>query len=271
MSRLPEISDPKRPSYPSDLSDAEWEVIQPLLPQPRGFGHPRTVDLREILNAIFYVQRTGCQWEMLPHDLPPHSTVYRYFRKWCRQGIWQVIHDHLRHQLRQKMGREADSSLAIADSQSVKTTEKRGLVYGFDGGKQVKGRKRNIIVDSQGLLIGVLVTEANASERKAAAFLLHQERDKLSRLKLIWVDYGYSGPNFEWFVHQICGELVRVEVIKRNSKEFEVLPKRWIVERSFGWMNRYRRLSKDYEVYTQTSEGMIYGVFIRLMTRRLAA
>ena len=126
MSRLPEIANPHRQAYPSDLSDAEWKVLEPLLPKPKGFGRPRTVDLREILNAIFYVQRTGCQWEMLPHDFPPHDTAYKYFQKWRRQGIWQDIHDTLRHQLRQEMGREDDSSVAIADSQSVKTTEKRG-------------------------------------------------------------------------------------------------------------------------------------------------
>ena len=126
MSRLPEIANPKRQPYVSDLSDAEWRIIKPLLPAPKGFGHPRTVDLREILNGIFYVQRTGCQWEMLPHDLPPYSTVYNYFRKWQRKGILAEIHNKLRRQLRTKLGRDEDSTVAIADSQSVKTTEKRG-------------------------------------------------------------------------------------------------------------------------------------------------
>jgi len=127
MSRLPEIADPNRKIYPSDLSDREWGLIEPLLPKAKGFGHPREVDLREILNAIFYVQRTGCQWEMLPHDLPPYTTVYGYFQKWQRRGLWQNIHDKLRCQLRTKMGREEQSTVAIADSQSVKTTEKRDL------------------------------------------------------------------------------------------------------------------------------------------------
>ena len=126
MSRLPKIANPHRKPYPSDLSDAEWEVLKPLLPSPKGFGHPVEVDFREILNGIFYVQRTGCQWEMLPHDLPPHTTVYNYFQKWQRKGIWQQIHDQVRQQVRQKVGREADSTVVIADSQSVKTTEKRG-------------------------------------------------------------------------------------------------------------------------------------------------
>jgi putative transposase len=126
MSRLPEIENPRRKAYPSDLSDAEWLILKPLLPKPKGFGHPQEVDLREILNAIFYVQRTGCQWEMLPHDLPPYTTVYGYFKKWQRKGIWQQIHDSVRHQLRQDLGRSEQSTVAIADSQSVKTTEKKG-------------------------------------------------------------------------------------------------------------------------------------------------
>ncbi|MGD2183695.1 IS5 family transposase [Lusitaniella coriacea] len=271
MSRLPVITNAQRQAYPSDLSDAEWEVIKSWLPTPKGFGHPRKVDLREIINAIFYVQRSGCQWEMLPHDFPPHPTVYGYFQKWQRKGIWQEIHDQLRDLLRNKIGRDSHSTVAIADSQSVKTTEKRGKVYGFDGGKKVKGRKRHIVVDSQGLILGVLVTEANGSERLGAVVILHEALEKLSRLEVVWVDQGYSGPNFKKAVQQVCGDTVRVEVIKRESQEFEILPKRWIVERSFGWMNRYRRLSKDYELYTKSSEAMIYGSFIRLMIRRLAA
>ena len=130
MSRLPQIANPHRKAYPSDLSDAEWEIIEPLLPAAKGFGHPRTVNLREILNAIFYVHRSGCQWEMLPHDLPPHGTVYKYFQKWERKGIWKQIHDQLRHKLRIAMGRAEKSTVAIADSQSVKTTEKRGRSTG---------------------------------------------------------------------------------------------------------------------------------------------
>jgi putative transposase len=126
MTRLPDIANPQRKPYPSDLSDAEWEMLKPLLPQAKGFGHPVEVDFREILNGIFYVQRTGCQWEMMPHDLPPYSTVYGYFKKWQRKGVWQKMHDTVRHKLRKKLGREEDSSVAIADSQTVKTTEKRG-------------------------------------------------------------------------------------------------------------------------------------------------
>lgn len=139
MSRLPQIASPTRKPYPSDLSDAEWEVLKPLLPKPKGFGHPRTVDLREILNGIFYVQRTGCQWEMLPHDFPPYTTIYGYFQKWQRRGLWQEIHDQLRWQIRQTQGREINSTVAIADSQSVKTTEKRGRFAVLMVEKKLKG------------------------------------------------------------------------------------------------------------------------------------
>ena len=182
-----------------------------------------------------------------------------------------MLHDKLRSKLREKQGRKPQSTVAIADSQSVKTTEKRGAVYGFDGGKKVKGRKRHIIVDSQGLLIGVLVTEANGSERLGAIVVFHESKEKLTQLEVVWVDQGYSGDNFTQAVKQICGDEVRVEVIERQSKEFEVLPKRWIVERTFGWFNRFRRLSKDYELSTEFSTAMIYGSLIRLMTRRLAS
>jgi putative transposase len=136
MSRLPEIANPHRQAYPSDLSDAEWEILKPLLPQPKGFGHPVEVDFREILNGIFYVQRTGCQWEMMPHDLPPYSTVYSYFKKWQRKGVWQTMHDTVRHKLRKTLERTADSTVAIADSQSVKTTEKRGRSTALMGARR---------------------------------------------------------------------------------------------------------------------------------------
>lgn len=181
MSRLPAIANPKRQPYPSDLSDSEWEILKPLLPRPKGFGHPVQVDFREILNGIFYVQRTGCQWEMMPHDLPPYTTVYRYFKKWQHRGFWQLLHDQVRQKLRTQLDRDKHSTVAIADSQFMKNNRKKGSVYGFDGGKKVKGRKRHIVVDAQGLLIGVLVSEANASERLGAVVVLNEAKDKLSK------------------------------------------------------------------------------------------
>ncbi len=170
-----------------------------------------------------------------------HYSLWLFSRVGNEKGNGSLLHDQLRSQLRAKQGRKPQSTVASADSQSVKTTEKRGAVYGFDGGKQVKGRKRHIIVDSQGLLIGVLITEANGSERLGAIVVLHESKEKLTQLEVVWVDQGYSGDNLAQGVKQICGEQVRVEVIKRQSKEFKVLPKRWIVERTFGWFNRFRR------------------------------
>jgi putative transposase len=208
---------------------------------------------------------------MLPHDLPPYTTVYGYFQKWQRKGIWQLLHDQVRHQLRQDLGRDEQSTVAIADSQSVKTTEKKGRSTVSMVVRRLKGAPRHIIVDSQGLLIGVLVTEALASERLGAVVVLDEAAEELSKLQVVWVDQGYSGENFAQAVKQVCGEPVRVEVIERMSKTFERLPQRWIVERTFGWLNRFRRLSQDYELYTEISEAMIYGSLIRLMVRRMAA
>ncbi|MBD2653450.1 IS5 family transposase [Synechocystis sp. FACHB-383] len=271
MSSLPNVANVKRKPYVSGMSDAEWKIIEPKLPAHKGFGCPREVDLREIINAIFYVQRTGCQWEMLPHDFPPHQTVYKYFHKWQRKGIWQRIYDELRKEAREKTGRVPDSSVAMADSQSVKTTGKKGEVYGFDGGKKVKGRKRHIVVDSQGFILGLLVTEANASERLGAVVIFDELRQHLSSLEVIYLDQGYCGENFARAIRQVCGESVRLEVVKRSSKEFEVLAKRWVVERTFGCLNYYRRLSKDYELYTEISEAMIYGALIRIMLSRITS
>jgi transposase len=243
MTRLPEIANSLRKRYPSDLSDDEWEILQPLLPQPKGFGHPVEVDFREILNGIFYVQRTGCQWEMMPDELPPDSTVYNYFQKWQGQGVWQQRHDPVRQQLRTQLGRAEQSTVDKSGFSIRQDNGKKGEVYGYDGGKNVKGRKRHIVVDSQGLLIGVLVSKANASERLGAIVVLEEAKEKLSRLEVIWVDQGYSGKNFAPALRQVCAEKVQVEVIERTSKAFEQLPKRWIVERTCGWLNRFQYFS----------------------------
>ncbi|QLE48214.1 IS5 family transposase [Nostoc sp. C057] len=261
-----------RKSYPTDLTDIEWEILAPLIPPAKEGGHPRTTDMREICNAIYYHLKTGCQWNMLPGDFPPSSTVYSYYRKWQRKGVWEKLNHTLRDQVRIKLGRSTQPSAIAADSQSVKTTGKKGDVYGFDGGKLVKGRKRQTIVDSLGLLLKVIVSEGNAPERVLAAYalmeLVEERPELLEKVEVMWVDSGYDGDKFAlavWLMIQ-----AHVEVMRRTNKEFEVLPKRWVVERTFGWFNQYHRLSKDYERLTEMSEAAIYAVMTRIMLRRLA-
>ncbi|WP_409197225.1 IS5 family transposase [Chroococcidiopsis cubana] len=259
--------------YSTDLTDAEWKILAPLIPAPKKGGHPRTTDMRAVCNAIYYQLKTGCQWELLPRDFPPPSTVYSYYRKWQQRGVWEQINHTLRDQVRRQMDKSTQPTAVAADSQSVKTTGKKGEVYGFDGNKRVKGRKRLILVDSLGLLLKVVVTEANAGERVIAAYalmsLLEERLEVLQRVKVLWVDAGYDGDCFAlavWLMIQ-----ARVEVIHRSKPEFEVLPKRWVVERTFGWLNWYRRLSKDYERLPEMSEAAIYAVMTRIMLRRLSA
>jgi putative transposase len=253
--------------YPTDLTDAQWERIRPLIPPAKPGGNNRTTSIREVINAIFYLLRTGCAWRMLPKDFPPKSTVYDYFRLWKNDSLWQNIHDRLRGEVRQEAGREITPSAAILDSQSTKTTEKKG-VRGYDAGKKVTGRKRHILVDSMGLLLLVVVHAANLQDRDGAKLVLKKARGRFPRLKLIWADGGYAGKLIDW-VEQTCGWVL--EIVKRNADltGFHVLPHRWVVERTFGWLGRYRRFSKDYEEFTESSEAMIHLAMIHLMLRRL--
>jgi len=257
-----------RKPYPSDLSDAEWQRIEPLIPKPKtNRGRKRKHPLREILNAIFYLLRAGCAWRMLPHDLPPWKTVYHYFRLWRKHGTWEGINAALRTELREADGRESEPSAAIVDTQSVKTTSVKG-VRGYDAGKKVKGRKRHILVDTLGLLLIVVVHAADIQDRDGAKLVLEKAKQLFARLRLIWADGIYAGKLVDW-VKETCGWVL--EIVKRDPhvKGFRVLPRRWVVERTFGWLNQYRRLSKDYEVLTETSEAMIYAAMVHLMVRRL--
>ena len=259
----------QREPYPSDLTDAQWEILSPLLPPPVAAGRPRTTDLREIVNAILYVMTSGCSWEALPHDFPREGTVRDYFHRWRRSGLWAQINDTLRRRVRLREGREhEDPSAAVIDSQSAKGSRTSGT-RGYDAGKKIKGIKRHLIVDTLGLLMMVVVHSAAIQDRDGAKLVLERSRGRWPRLRLIWADGGYSGKLLTW-TWRFCGWVL--EIVKRSDdlKGFVVLPRRWVVERTFGWLSNYRRLSRDYEYWTATGEAVVQVAMIHIMLRRLA-
>src|SRR5262245_23283078 len=285
-----------RRAYPTDLSDAEFDCFAPHLPTPKPCGRPWVHTRRELLDAVFYVVRTGCQWRLLPHEFPPWRTVYHYFRRWRLDGLWERLNAALRERVRVGVGRDPQPSAAILDRQSVKTTSVGG-VRGYDGAKKVGGRKRHVLFDTQGLVLTAKVHAADLQDRAAVPLVLDGVGARFPRIGHVWVDQGYTGagkewieaqlgwtvevvrhpphPRGEWVPHGDLDDLRTVwftwERLPPAPKVFRgVLPRRWVAERSFSWFGQARRLSKEYERLCETSETMIYAAMTRLMARRLA-
>lgn len=255
--------------YDSSLTDAQWAFLKPMLPKPKPRGRPPT-DRRRIVDAILYVVKGGIQWRLLPADFPPWKTVYHVFRQWTRAHTWAALNARLRAHVRATHGKRSRPTAAILDSQSVKSDGHGGAV-GYDAAKQIKGRKRHLLVDTLGLVLGVLVTPASTPERDGAKALLAPLLGWFTWLRLMWVDGGYSGTPFAQWIQGLRPKL-KVEVVKRSDEVqgFVVLPRRWVVERTFGWLMRQRRLVRDYETTETSAEAWVYIAMIRIQLRRLA-
>jgi putative transposase len=280
------MSSPSR-LYPTDLTDAEWQILEPLVPAAKPGGRPPKWTRRVILDGIFYLVRSGCHWRLLPREFPPWQTVYHYFRVWRIDGTWEHLNATLRERERKRQGRNPQPSGGIMDSQSARTTSVGGI-RGYDGGKKLSGRKRHLLVDTLGLVLTATVHAADMQDRAAVPHVLRGVKERFRRLAHIWLDQGYTGAGRAWIERELGWS---VEIVKhaprprgmwvfpgqevdptifQRPKGFRHLPRRWVIERTFSWFGQARRLSKDYERLPATEEAMIYATMSRLMLRRLA-